>query len=130
MEVAVMSLSAREQEALNRIEDRLAGTDPELAGRLATFARLTSGEVMPAREQLQTGARKARGPTPACVRLAHAMAVLWVLVAMGMIAAAVSLSGGASSRASGGACVPVWPTACAGSAPARVTPARSQPPVP
>jgi hypothetical protein len=129
-----MSLSAREQEALSRIENRLTGSDPELAGRLATFTRLNSGEALPAREQLQAGARQARGPTAACMRLARAMAVLWVLIAMGMIAAAVSLSSGAgsgSSRgASGGACVPVWRTACAGSAPARVTPARSQPPAP
>jgi len=127
-----MSLSAREQEALSRIENRLAGSDPELAGRLATFTRLASGEAMPAREQMQASASNARGPTAACTRLAHAMAVLWVLIAVGMIATAVSLTGTASG-ASGGACVRVWPTACAGAlkpAQASLRPARSQPPVP
>jgi hypothetical protein len=130
MEVAVMSLSAREQEALSRIENTLTGSDPELAGRLGTFTRLNSGEALPAREQLHADARSPRGPTAACMRLAYAMAVLWVLITMGMIAAAVSLSSGASRGASGGACVRVWPTACAGSAPAHVTSARSQPPLP
>jgi hypothetical protein len=130
MEVAVMSLSAREQEALSRIERKLSGSDPELAGRLATFARLTSSEAMPACEQLRAGASGAPGPKAACVRLTHALAVLWVLIAMGMIAAAVSLGSGASSGASGGACVRVWPTACAGSAPAPVTPKGSQLSVP
>jgi type VI protein secretion system component VasF len=93
MEVAVMSLSPREQEALSRIENGLAGSDPELAGRLATFTRLTSGEAMPAREEMQTGTRRARRPLAASTRLTHAMAVLWVLIAVGMIAAAMSLSG-------------------------------------
>jgi hypothetical protein len=128
-----MSLSAREQEALSRIENRLAGSDPELAGRLAMFSRLTSGEAMPAREQMRAGPPNARGPTAVCARLAHAMAVLWVLIVVGMIATAVSLSSGASSGASGGACVRVWPTACAGApkqAPASLKQARSQPPVP
>lgn len=125
-----MSLSAREQEALGRIENRLAESDPELAGRLATFTRLTSGEAMPAREQMRAGAREAPGPTAVCVRLAHAMAVLWVLIAMGMIATAVSLSGGANRSANRAACVSVWPTACADSAPPHLTPTRSQPPVP
>jgi hypothetical protein len=52
-EVAVMSLTAREKRALHAIEDRLAGSDPQLASRLATFTRLTSGEQMPAREKIQ-----------------------------------------------------------------------------
>ncbi len=125
-----MSLSAREQEALSRIENMLAGSNPELARQLAMFTRLTSGEAMPAREQMRAGTRGARRPTDACVRLSHALAVLWVLIAMGTIAAAVSLTSSASRGASLGACVPTWPTACAGAAPARLTPARSQPPVP
>jgi hypothetical protein len=130
MEVAVMSLSVREQEALSRIENTLAGSDPELAGRLAMFTRLTSGEAMPAREQMRAGARNARGPTAACARLAHAMALLWVLIAIGMIATAVSLSSGASSGASQGKCATTWPTACAGLAPAHLTQTQSHPPAP
>ena len=54
-EVAVMSLTAREKHALHAIEDRLAGSDPRLASRLATFTRLTSGEEMPTREMIQRG---------------------------------------------------------------------------
>lgn len=50
-----MSLTAREQQALQAIEDRLAGSDPELASLLATFTRLTSSEEMPVRERVQRG---------------------------------------------------------------------------
>jgi len=55
--VAVMSLTARERQALHAIEDWLAGSDPGLASRLATFIRLTCGEEMPAREKIQRGRR-------------------------------------------------------------------------
>ena len=47
-----MSLSAREQQALDSIGDELAGADPKLASLLATFARLASGEEMPVREKI------------------------------------------------------------------------------
>jgi len=52
-----MSLTARERQALHAIEDWLAGSDPGLASRLATFIRLTCGEEMPAREKIQRGRR-------------------------------------------------------------------------
>ena len=39
-----MSLSAREQQALDCIEDGLGGSDPGLVSLLATFARLAWGE--------------------------------------------------------------------------------------
>jgi hypothetical protein len=55
-----MSLSPREQHALDSIRDRLAGSDPELAALLATFTRLASGEGMPARGPVR--ARKGRHP--------------------------------------------------------------------
>jgi hypothetical protein len=48
-----MSLSAREQHALDSIEAALAGSDPDLALLLATFGRLTSGEEMPVREKIR-----------------------------------------------------------------------------
>ena len=51
-----MSLSAWEQDALDSIKDRLASSDPTLVARLAIFARLASGEEMPAREEIQVGA--------------------------------------------------------------------------
>jgi anti-sigma-K factor RskA len=58
-EVAVMSLTAREQQALRAIEGRLAGSDPALASRLAAFTRLTSGAKMPAREKTRRGSWRA-----------------------------------------------------------------------
>ena len=44
-----MSLSAREQQTLEDIEDGLAGSDPGLAARMAMFTRLPAGDEMPAR---------------------------------------------------------------------------------
>jgi hypothetical protein len=48
-----MSLSAREQQALESIEDGLAESDPGLASRLGMFSRLASGEEMPERDEIQ-----------------------------------------------------------------------------
>jgi Protein of unknown function (DUF3040) len=56
-EVAVMSLSAHEQQALESIGDELTVSDPELASLLTTFTRLTAGEDMPVRDQTRTRAR-------------------------------------------------------------------------
>jgi hypothetical protein len=53
MEVAVMSLSAQEQQALDSIGHKLSASDPELASLLTTFTRLTAGEDMPSREKAQ-----------------------------------------------------------------------------
>ena len=47
-----MSLSAWEQQALDCIEDELAGSDTKLASLLATFARHASGQELPAREKI------------------------------------------------------------------------------
>jgi len=52
-----MSISARERQALDSIENDLAASGPELAAKLAVFARLTAGEEMPQRERLWRGAR-------------------------------------------------------------------------
>lgn len=123
MEVAVMSLSMREQQALDGIESRLAGAAPELAALLVTFCRLTSGEAMPAREEVRVPARSTHHVLRRICRLLAAyagldgaMALLWVLITVAMIAAAVALSTGGSSDRSGGACVSSWPVACAASA--------------
>jgi hypothetical protein len=116
MEVAVMSLSTREQQALDGIENRLAGSDPKLAWLLGTFARLNLGETMPTREEVPLQARWARRIfrracrlLAACAGLDRALAVLWVLIAVGLIALSVGLSGGGR----GGACIGTWPSACA-----------------
>jgi len=54
-EEVVMSLSAREQHALDCIGDELSGTDPKLASMLTAFTRLTAGEEMPTRESIRPG---------------------------------------------------------------------------
>ena len=54
-----MSLSAWEQQVLDSIKDRLASSDPTLVARLTIFARLASGEEMPAREKIQARSREA-----------------------------------------------------------------------
>jgi hypothetical protein len=79
MEVAVMSLRAREQQALDSIEDGLSGADPKLASLLATFARLTAGEEMPVPEKIRAGGQPpSSGATRAeaqCAR--HACRLGW-----------------------------------------------------
>lgn len=63
-----MSISERDQQALDLIEEDLAGSVPELAAKLAVFTRLTADEAMPPRERVWHRAR-----TPAA-RLASATA--------------------------------------------------------
>ena len=111
-----MSLSEREQQALDGIENRLVGSDPKLATLLSAFTRLTSGEAMPAREEVRMRVgwarrlgRRARRFLAAYEGLGRAMALLWVLIAVGLIALAVGLSGGGSGRA----CIGSWPRVCA-----------------
>ena len=98
-----MSLKARDQHALNVIEDRLASSDPTLSSKLATFNRLSAGEAFPAREQIRPGAHQ-------CAQLVWPL--LWLAVCAALIAAAF-LAAYAGAR---GAC-PDWSTACSGSAP-------------
>jgi hypothetical protein len=56
-----MSLSAREQQALDLIKDRLTNSDSGLAALLGTFNRLAVAEEMPAREKIQPGSPGAAG---------------------------------------------------------------------
>jgi Protein of unknown function (DUF3040) len=79
-----MSLSAREQQALNSIRDGLAGSDPELATLLATFTEQASGEEMPGRENIRV--------TPRWGVLRYAV-VLWLLITVVLIGVALALSG-------------------------------------
>lgn len=80
-----MSISAREQQALNSIKDGLAGSDPELATLLATFAEQASGEEMPARENIRMTPRW---------RILRYVLVLWLLITVWLIAVALALSPG------------------------------------
>jgi hypothetical protein len=125
-----MSLSAFEQHELQCIENSLADSDPRLASLLATFTRLTAGEEMPARERIQAGRRlgpgrrRRRRPRPgargaAIARPPRRVAwrrigpVLWVLLAIGLIAGALAATGGGGRACNGSTAV------CAGLAPVR-----------
>jgi hypothetical protein len=118
MEVAVMSLRAREQHALESIESWLAGSDPGLASMLDTFTRVTSGESMPVREKLRPRPRKLRPsrtskrPSRLAHRLGrqHAAMLVWLVISLALLATAlaVSRSGGGPRRA----CAVSFATAC------------------
>jgi len=103
-----MGLSARDRQALDRIAGRLAGSDPWLAGLMATFTRLASSEEMPTRE------RVAAAPRRLYERLGfqRTALLLWLAIAAALVAAALALSSGGSQSA----CPTSWPVACAGSA--------------
>jgi hypothetical protein len=101
MEVAVMSLSAREKHALDSIESSLVGSDPGLASMLDTFTRLTSGEAMPAGEKVSArrGNRLQCQPTSgSTTRLAHrlgrahAAVLVWLVISLALLATAITLS--------------------------------------
>jgi hypothetical protein len=109
-----MSLSAWEQQALDSIEDELAGSDPKLASLLATFARHASGEQMPVREKIPYPAlrrgyvrRPARRLLPR-LGLQQTMLLLWLTVTIVLIAIALVLN--RDSR--NGPCRGSWAVAC------------------
>jgi len=56
-----MSLSAREQQALESIEDGLAESDPGLASRLGIFSRLASGRGAAVASHLRRADRSRAG---------------------------------------------------------------------
>ena len=116
-----MSLSAQEQQALDAIEDGLAGTAPELVRLLATFTRLASGEEMPARERIRPAGRLAaqrigQGTRRVLVRRLgrqQAFLLVWLVVAIALITVALVLNRSAIRR---GSCTTSWPVVCAGQA--------------
>ena len=114
-----MSLSAWEQQALDCIEDELAGSDPKLAWLLATFARHASGEELPVREKISNLAlrrgnvrRPARRLFPR-LGLQQTMLLLWLTVTIALIAVALVLN--RDSR--NGLCLESWAVACTQQAP-------------
>lgn len=113
-----MSLSAPEQQALDLIEAELAGSDARLAALLATFARLTSGDAMPARETIRVAGRHTRGAGRLCQRPAfrRAAPLLGLLITLALAAVGLALSRGGSG--SGAACTQSWPVVCTTPAPA------------
>jgi hypothetical protein len=124
MEVAVMSLSAREKHALDSIESWLAGSDPGLASMLDTFTRLTSGEVMPVREKVRPrprrnsqGRRTGRRPRPLAHPLGrqHVAVLVWLVISIAMVATALAV--GRSGGGARGACAVSLTAACGRPAP-------------
>jgi hypothetical protein len=131
-----MSLSAREQQALDLIKDGLADSDPQLAALLTTFTQLASGEEMPLRDEIRSSSRRTiqhshrqrRHPSQGelCwyarrvyqrLGLQHVMLLLWLLVTAALIAVALVLTHGGSQ----GTCTGSWATFCAPSTPASST---------
>ena len=94
-----MSLSPREQHALDSIRDGLAGSDPQLAALLATFTRLSWGEEMPARKPVR--AHKGRHPHRGKLRrpahqvyqrlgIQRVALLLWLVITIAMITTAMA----------------------------------------
>jgi hypothetical protein len=124
--VQAVGLDAHERQELDLIEDEIVGSDPGLASRLATFARLATGEELPAREQVRA-ARRPHGwrrylPLPRTSRRADDPAVrrglvavlLWLTVSIALIVSVLVLSRGDNYR---GCAI-----TCAGQAPAHGLP--------
>jgi hypothetical protein len=125
-----MSLSAREQDALDSIQGELAYSDPTLVTLLTTFTRLTADETIPARGTVrarprraiangprkqrrcrQTGARRNPGRAHRRLGSPQAMGLLWVLTTVAFIAVALVLSHGGQGPGTQ-ACTGSWPTFC------------------
>ena len=129
--MTVMSLSPKEQQALAFMEDGLAGTDPELASLLATFARLASDEEMPVREKIRATRHRARrrphrnqsqrrgnarrDARRLCLRLGwpQTMLLLWLAVTIALVAVALMINRGSRN----GPCAESRPMVCAQQAP-------------
>jgi len=114
-----MSLSERDQSVLDSIEDRLAGSSPELVSLLDTFTRLAADEGLPAREKIRDGrratdrrpglgrrrdrpggSRRAASPRRERLRWQLIPALIWLVLSLAMIAVALTLNSegrGASS---------------------------------
>ena len=129
-----MSPDSWEKRALDSIRDRLAHSDPELTRLLTAFTKLASGEKMPVREKLRAlslraihrsrrkRGRSRRGPARRfALRLGaeRVALLLWLVITIGLITTAVSLSRSGSQSA----CIERWPGICAEAAPAHSPPA-------
>jgi hypothetical protein len=125
MEVAVMSLSAHERQALDGIADQLAHSDPRLASLLATFNRLASGEEMPTGEKVIAARRPPlRRARWVYERLGFQRTALLVSLVLGVALVLFALA--ANHGTTGRACTASWTVTCAGRAPAHSpSPARN-----
>lgn len=117
-----MSLSAREQQALDSIRDDLTRSDPSLAARLDIFTRLACGEEMPPRDRVRVGSRRsrprrrrgragARGPARSVYQrlgLSQALLCVWLVVTAAMIMVSLVNNRGGSQQA----CTASWARSC------------------
>lgn len=123
-----MSLSAREQRALDSIREELAKSDRQLTAILAAFTRLVSNEDMPTRETIHQSPwraiggswrRRREGPRSAAnywarpprrrLSFTQAVLVVYLLITAGLIVAGVVLGPGTSHSA----CPPLLAMTCA-----------------
>ena len=120
-----MSISQKEQQALDSIESGLVHTGPELASKLEMFARLAAEEEMPHSERLwgavylpptgpaEVGASletKQAGARPILLALSRraVLRLLWLVFAVGLLALALSFNHGTPR----GICAVPGTTAC------------------
>lgn len=103
-----MSISEKERQVLESIEEVLAGSGPELAVKLAMFTRLAEGEAMPSRETVRHSAHLPRARSAAATASPQAVRAwqkrlsgrtLWrlafVVLAIALFALIVAVSRGA-----------------------------------
>ena len=120
----MMSLSVWEQQALDSIKDRLAGSDPQLAALLTTFTRLASGEEMLVQEDILVGSRRkphhhrrvgaSPRPIPGYVGVQWGILALLFVVVGTLITVALVLS---HSDGGQGTCTGSWAVVCSHSLP-------------
>ena len=105
-----MSISTRERLALVAIENRLSASDPHLTSLLATFTRLASDEEMPVRERIAQPRLLRDRAVPTARRSwrqlgwQRGMLLLWLVVAVGLLAIALAVSRAGVRRA----CPAAW----------------------
>ena len=100
-EVAVVSLSARDRQALEAIETELAGSDPKLSSMLNAFTRLAAGEDMPGPQPAGLRPTRARRLDPVLrprrrrrtgrTRWCRTCLLLWLSISLALITVAVIL---------------------------------------
>jgi len=112
---SAMTLGRRERQVLDSIEEGLVGSDPHLAGLLAIFTRLASGEKMPLPENRSANPRRAHRRLPArrwrsgrsrphCRFMLrrpgfqHSAALMYVLLMVALVVTAMVFSRGNSHR--------------------------------
>lgn len=113
-----MSLNGHDRQALAKIEETLAGTDPQFAARLSAFARLADEGAMPEREQISEDRRRGTGSAQRSLRPGQPGArklMCWIAaaVAVAITLAVICVVLGSGHPGSTGACTEWQGLACA-----------------